>query len=66
MTTDSYRIEKLGTNNYETWSCKIKCLLITKKLWSAVEPDPASGGTKQQLETRVGWMITHVKARVRS
>lgn len=38
MTTESYRIEKLGIDNYETWACKMKFLLITKKLWSAIEP----------------------------
>ncbi len=37
MTTDGYRIDKL--DNYDTWCCKMKFLLITKKLWLAIEPE---------------------------
>ena len=53
MTTESYRIEKLGIDNYETWACKMKFLLITKKLWSAIEP-AASDTAETRSSSRDG------------
>ena len=50
--TDSYRIDKLGIDNYETWSYKMKFLLITKKLWSAIEPDPAESDRETRSSSK--------------
>ena len=41
---DKVTIERLGDDNYETWSLRMKYLLIHKKLWAAVTGDGAEAG----------------------
>lgn len=50
MTTDGYRIDKL--DNYDTWCCKMKFLLITKKLWLAIEPESAESDRETRSSSK--------------
>ena len=47
---DEVSLERLGDNNYETWSVRLKALLVHKKLWAAVKTSDgaeASGSTSE-------------------
>jgi alkylhydroperoxidase/carboxymuconolactone decarboxylase family protein YurZ len=57
-TEDKFVVERLDVDNYATWSIRMRALLITKGLWSAVTGDSTDPDKDQKALAQI---ILHVK-----
>lgn len=49
--TEEYKLAKLSTDNYHTWSIRVKAALVQKGCWEAINPGYSGQMTDQEKKT---------------
>lgn len=58
MADEKLYVERLDVDNYATWSIRMRALLVSKGLWTAVTADTPDTGTDQKAHAMI---LLHVK-----